>query len=195
MLDHGSEDLLKKALQLFLLYGYRKTTMNDVAVAGAVSRQTLYSRYDNKEALHDALIETISRQAFERGLAELSAGRPVWQAVAAALFHWLGKAIDDLNVRPHGSEIAAAWRARPGPKGEVRGYDLQIGAALAEFLHRAEALGEIDLGAPGLTAPDVAETLILGACGIGEASRSSDDFARRVEILVRVYAGATEAGG
>ena len=68
MLDRSSEELLRKALQLFLLYGYRKTTMNDIAMAGTVSRQTLYSKYENKEALYAAVIETISRQAFERGL-------------------------------------------------------------------------------------------------------------------------------
>jgi len=191
MLDATSEELLKKALQLFLLYGYRKTTMADVALAGAVSRQTLYSRYDNKEALFAALIEALCQQAFERGQTELTAARPVWTAVEAALDQWLGKAIDELNISPHGDEIAEAWASRRGDGGEARIFDFRMQTALAEFLQRADGFGDLNLAGAGLAALDLAGVLVQSANGVRAAVTSSAEFAERIKMLVQVYAGAT----
>lgn len=41
--------IIAAAVQLFSQYGFKRTTMNDIAVEAAVARQTLYNSFANKE--------------------------------------------------------------------------------------------------------------------------------------------------
>ena len=47
----NQEVVLNAALPLFLRYGYRKTSMEDVAQASGFSRQSIYTWYPNKKKL------------------------------------------------------------------------------------------------------------------------------------------------
>ncbi len=69
--DDRRLEALRAALPLFLRFGYRKTSMDQVARAAGVSRQALYLWFPGKEALFTA--------AVDQGLQE------VRQAVEAAL--------------------------------------------------------------------------------------------------------------
>ena len=48
---NNQEAVLNAALPLFLRYGYRKTSMEDVARASGFSRQSIYTWYPNKKKL------------------------------------------------------------------------------------------------------------------------------------------------
>src|SRR5258708_36742368 len=46
--------ILEAATPVFLRYGYKKTSMDDLARAAGLSRQGLYLHFENKEALFKA---------------------------------------------------------------------------------------------------------------------------------------------
>ena len=48
--------VIATALPLFLRYGYRKTSMEDIATATGFSRQSIYSWYPNKKSLFIAVV-------------------------------------------------------------------------------------------------------------------------------------------
>ena len=48
--------ILNSAVELFLLNGYKQTSMEEVAKHSKVSKQTIYSHYENKDALFSACI-------------------------------------------------------------------------------------------------------------------------------------------
>ena len=50
--------VIAAALPLFLRYGYRKTSMEDIATATGFSRQSIYSWYPNKKSLFIAVVRT-----------------------------------------------------------------------------------------------------------------------------------------
>ena len=50
--------LIEVARQLFARIGVENTTMNDIAVASAKGRRTLYTYFNNKKEIYDAVIET-----------------------------------------------------------------------------------------------------------------------------------------
>jgi AcrR family transcriptional regulator len=54
--------ILAAAVKVFFLFGYRKTSMEDVAAAAEVSRQTLYLQFRNKERLFRAALEYLTEQ-------------------------------------------------------------------------------------------------------------------------------------
>ena len=47
-------EILTAAVKVFFQFGYRKTSMEDVAVEAELSRQTLYLQFRNKEKLFGA---------------------------------------------------------------------------------------------------------------------------------------------
>src|SRR5690349_11830561 len=62
--DPRRERLLDAALQAFLRYGFRKTSMEEVARGAGLSRQALYLHFETKEVLFRAAV----RHALELGL-------------------------------------------------------------------------------------------------------------------------------
>ncbi|HXP41952.1 MAG TPA: helix-turn-helix domain-containing protein [Candidatus Acidoferrales bacterium] len=54
--------ILAAAVKVFFQFGYRKTSMEDVAAAAEVSRQTLYLQFRHKEGLFRAALEYLTEQ-------------------------------------------------------------------------------------------------------------------------------------
>ena len=54
--DEISEAILAAALQQFELFGISRTTMSDITKRSGLSRMTLYRRFDNKQAVIDAVL-------------------------------------------------------------------------------------------------------------------------------------------
>ncbi len=50
-MSNRDAQIIQAATQVFARYGYGKTTMNDIAEAAGVARQTLYNAYTNKEEI------------------------------------------------------------------------------------------------------------------------------------------------
>lgn len=57
--------ILAAAKSLFLHYGYDKTTVNDIARDAGIAKSTLYTRWNKKDDLFDALIWYESKQYAE----------------------------------------------------------------------------------------------------------------------------------
>src|SRR5258707_10929835 len=65
------------ALELFTRYGYRKTSIDDIAAAAQAAKRTVYLHFENKAAIFLAILEYLADQVRQRCLAaEGSAGTP-----------------------------------------------------------------------------------------------------------------------
>src|SRR6187401_3401598 len=62
-IDTRRESLLQAAIGVFLRYGYRKTSMDDLARAADLSRQGLYLHFANKEALFKEVVVQLIGQS------------------------------------------------------------------------------------------------------------------------------------
>lgn len=56
---------MQGAIQVFLKKGYAKTSMDRVSAAAGVSKQTIYSHFQDKEGLFKALIERLTLACFQ----------------------------------------------------------------------------------------------------------------------------------
>ncbi|MDZ8221710.1 MULTISPECIES: TetR/AcrR family transcriptional regulator [unclassified Nostoc] len=59
------EQILQGAIQIFLKEGYAKTSMDRVSASAGVSKQTIYSHFQDKEGLFKALIERLTITCFQ----------------------------------------------------------------------------------------------------------------------------------
>src|SRR5712672_3332226 len=91
------ERVLAVALEVFGRYGFRKTSMDEVARSAEISRQGLYLRYANKEALFRAAV----RQELDNALSDVSQrlderGVALDERVVGALDAWLGRFVGSM---------------------------------------------------------------------------------------------------
>lgn len=56
-MDIATTPLLDAALDVFLRYGFKRTTIGDIAKAAQLSRPSLYARYANKDEVYAAVLE------------------------------------------------------------------------------------------------------------------------------------------
>lgn len=69
--------ILKGAMQEFLVRGYAETSMEKVAAAAGVSKPTVYSYFKDKEVLFQFLIEDLAQQKFKSTFgSEMFEGEP-----------------------------------------------------------------------------------------------------------------------
>ena len=84
--------VLDGALVTFARYGYRKTSMEEVARTAGISRQGLYGHYATKEALFRATV----RYALQAGIRAATmrlhdTARPIDDRLTGAFDEWIGR--------------------------------------------------------------------------------------------------------
>lgn len=94
------------ALRAFALYGYRRTSMEDIAQGAGMSRAALYLRFKNKEDIFRSLVS----QYYEGAIAEMATAlsnkdQTVENALTATLHAKNGALAEMLLNSPHGHEL------------------------------------------------------------------------------------------
>ena len=95
-----------RVLGVFGAYGFRKTSMAELAEAAGISRQTLYNRFANKQAVLDWAVAGASAECEARAVAALRDGtRSLEDQVTEFFVKWLGEMTPLLRASPHGTEV------------------------------------------------------------------------------------------
>jgi AcrR family transcriptional regulator len=176
--------ILDAALRVFGQYGYRRTSMDDIAREAGIGKGTIYLSFPGKEEVFQAL----SRRLAQRMLADAEAAsrRPGTTADKLAAMHaaWFGTYADTISRSPHAAELLDAKHRLSA--------DLVADAAtrykrlVRDVLTEAAAAGELDLEPAGLTADTAAELLIASARGLESSAPSPAAYRRYLKALVQV---------
>lgn len=163
--------VLESALLTFARFGYRRTSMEEVARAAHISRPGLYFLFSAKEALFRAAVtQALERDlaTVERVLAELE--RPLRERLLEAFDTWAGRYVGPLT-----RDVTTVIEDNPDLLGAVvqtapRRFEDLVTAAVARGAEPAPA--------------DVARTLISTSIGIKHQVGSRDDYRARLEVAV-----------
>lgn len=164
--------VLDSAMVTFARFGYRKTSMEEVARAAHISRPGLYFLFSSKETLFRAA----ATQALERDIAAVERvlavpGRPLRERLVEAFDQWAGR-----YIGPLARDIAAVIEDNPGLLGEI-----------AETTPRRfeQLITEAIAGESGpATAPRVAQTLISTSIGLKHQAESREFYLERLKVAV-----------
>lgn len=180
------ERVLVVALEVFGRYGFRKTSMEDVARSADISRQGLYLHFANKEALFRAVV----RQELDTALDEVSRrlneeGVGLDRRVVVALDAWLGRYVGSMLA----PTSRTCWRIpRFQLKDVVEAASSAFDTRLAEAI--ASAPTENDHRRLGVTPAEVATVLHTVGQGAKYLSSSREEFVARVTATTHlVFAG------
>jgi AcrR family transcriptional regulator len=174
--------ILDAALRVFSRYGYKKTSMDDLARAAGLSRQGLYLHFATKEALFkEAVVFTIDamRGAARSALAgeKLSVEERLLGAFEAVHAHAIGQAGAE-----HMTELLDAATALVGPV--VDGLEQELVSEIVRALRSSGvAAGWKDAG---VSAKDLASTLYSTSLGLKHSLASPVAYRDRMRVALRI---------
>lgn len=173
----------------FTNYGFKRTSMDDIARAASVSRPTLYAYFKNKQAILLAVSEGIHEATLANIELALTSPDSLSQRLLAGFEAWTEPYTSILFGSPHGAELIGAGSAVASDiSAEARA---RFHTLLAGCLKAAQKAGEIELKKASLSFDDAAELLILSLNGLSASGADSAAHTKRLKNLVRVFLRAT----
>jgi AcrR family transcriptional regulator len=166
------EAVLEAALTTFARFGYRKTSMDEVALSADISRPGLYFLFTSKEVLFRAAVT----QALERDLVAVEhlldqTDRPLQERVLDSFDQWAGRYVGPLT-----SGIAEVIDDNPDLLGPVvetaprRFEELLIDALTADHGHEL--------------ATRLAQTIISTSVGVKHQVSTREAYLERLEVAL-----------
>jgi AcrR family transcriptional regulator len=156
-------------LQLFTQYGYRKTSVDDIAQAAQVAKRTVYLHFENKAAVFLAILEYLGDQVRQRCAAAESAGGTAVDRLTGLLDAYFGMAFELFSKSEHMPELEETFsklaRARIGT------LNTEYEGRLARFLRSLQKTGAIGGPPQGLSVEQIVHILMRTAEGAKHDSK------------------------
>src|ERR1700732_5202072 len=160
-------------LRLFTQYGYRKTSIDDIAQAAQVAKRTVYLHFENKAAVFLAILAYLGDQVRQRCTAAQSAGGTSVDRLTALLDAYFGMGFDLFSKSEHMPELEETFSKLARTK--IVGLNEEYEDRLARFLRSLEKTGEIGGPPRGLTVEQIVHILMRAAEGAKHDSKVQGD--------------------
>lgn len=178
--------ILDAAARVFLRYGFKKTSMDDLARAAGLSRQGLYLHFETKEAIFGATTLRIVAQSRARHRAALDRDDLDVEGRLLGAFESIhGDAVEGGHGE-HLDELLEAAASLVGPR--VHELETELVAAVAAILTRAGVVARYR-GA-GVSARDLAEHLYSTSCGLKSSARTRAVYRARMRLALKIVVKA-----
>jgi AcrR family transcriptional regulator len=150
-------------LQLFTQYGYRKTSIDDIARAAQVAKRTVYLHFENKAAVFLAVLEYLGEQVRQRCAVAESAGGTVVDRLTGLLDAYFGMAFELFSKSEHMPELEETFSKLA--RSRISNLNAEYEQRLARFVRSLQKKGEIGGPPQGLTVEQIVHILIRTAEG------------------------------
>ena len=173
--------ILDAAARVFLRYGLKKTSMEDLARAAGLSRQGLYLHFKSKEAIFEAAVLRLVGAARAEGRDALAdEEKSIEERLLGGFVGVHGHAVE------HMTELLEAATALVGPA--LAELEQAFLADVARVL-RASGVAARWKSA-GISARDLAEHLYATSCGVKHRVGTSAEYRERMRVAVHLACAA-----
>lgn len=178
MPDEKHTHLIHAAMEAFLLYGFRRTSMEDIAQQAGVSRAALYLHFRNKRDVFRSATAVMFAEAVERFQAALVPGDDVAETLLQAFLEKNGPLTERVFASPHGAELmGTGLEVACDIAAEA---DAKFIAAMTAYFSAVQTR----LGADGSVAPDALADMVLRALyGVKEPGAATETYHERLRLL------------
>ncbi len=180
--DSKSATIQNAAIGVFLDYGFKRTTMDDIAKAAGMSRPALYLVYKNKRDIFRACITSMQEVLDQRLEKIIETTEQLENSVYAVLEAGIIEPFYLLAQTTHGSEIFDIKSDLANDLFDVWMRSLE--AAITKILHRASAESRLDLGDTDMDPGQIAALIVDGAEGIKLRMGEDGDIERKLKSLI-----------
>lgn len=167
--------VLAAALETFVRYGYRKASMEDVAVAARISRPGLYFLFESKQKLFvAAMVAAVDRDLGAADCALQDEARPLHARLLAAFDAWTGRYLGAVG----GELSAVAESHRDLLDSSVLDAPRRFRALVVDAVVRARPPQD------RATSEAIARTLISTALGLKHQTSSRETFRAELDTAL-----------
>ncbi|MGH9448247.1 MAG: TetR/AcrR family transcriptional regulator [Terriglobia bacterium] len=168
-----SNAIVLAALELFTRYGYRKTSVDDIARAAQVAKRTVYLHFENKAAVFLAILEYFGDRVRQGCVgAERMAGTPV-DRLTGLLDAYFGMEFELFSKSDHVPELEDTFSKLA--RSRIGGLNTEYQDWLARFLRSLEKTGEIGKPPQGLTVEQIVQIVMRAAEGAKHDPKAQGD--------------------
>lgn len=173
--------ILDAAKAVFLRYGFKKTSMDDLARAANLSRQGLYLHYKTKDALFKAAILQLVEASGAAAREALTSDDDIETRLLAAFTAMHGGMVGQPGSE-HLDELQATILQIVGPV--VAEMEDGVIADLARALRSAGVSAQWKDA--GVTAKDLAQHLYTASCGVKHRVQTAAEYRDHMRVAVRI---------
>jgi AcrR family transcriptional regulator len=173
--------ILAAAVKVFFQFGYRKTSMEDVAGAAEVSRQTLYLQFGDKERLFRAALEYLTEQMLVIRRLVGNQNGTVEQTLMGVFEVLCG---DSLAVSSQINIAELLVVARSQEESIVSRFEADVLSVIADTLTQAGTAARWERH--GIGAQELAMHLLDTSAGVKSATGNLSDYKRRMALAIRI---------
>ena len=184
--------VLDTAADVFAQYGFKRTTMNDIAQAAGMSRPALYLMFDNKEHLFQELAAYRLNLALIAAKAVLEREGSVNSRFTEAIMVFEKTYTEPVANSPHGAELTDVNMSLAADV-MIKGKSKLI-VALTEVLRDADKSGEISFQNTPLTHRAFVELLLASIAGIKQKAGTKAEYRKQTQQVAQVFLSAISPG-
>jgi len=179
------ERILGAAFVLFGRYGFKRTSMENIASEAGLSRTALYLQFRNKEEIFRDLAGGLHEEGLSGAEAALAGEGLLVDRLREAVEAKTLRMIEIIQASPHGSELMDEKNRLCGDL--ATDSERRFQRMLTRTFKRADDARAIDLRAARLTAAGTADLFLHAVAGLKAADDPADVYRRRLASLVRVF--------
>ena len=170
---------------MFAQYGYKRTTMNDIAQAADISRPALYLIFDNKENLFYELAANRLDISIERAISALSVEATLNTRFIDALLAFEKAFYEPVSSSPHGAELMDISQSLAADV-LTKGFSKLV-TAFSNTIKEAEKCGEANFQDTPLTPKSFVELLITALGGIKKKAKTITEFRKQTTQVAEIF--------
>ena len=186
--DKKRDAILVASNHQFRTYGFRKTSMDDIAKHLGISRASLYSYFTDKDDIFREVAMQIHEEALAAAkvcLSTAARAQDFSARIKNALLARHGPFQEAVIESAHGSELFDEYSRLCGDI--VADSNRRFQTMLVGALKAAAKTGEINLKDSGVSPAAAAEILNLSTAGLKHGALDIATFKKRAKDLVKVF--------
>jgi AcrR family transcriptional regulator len=188
MNDEKKTRVLEAATSVFLRYGYRRTTMGDIATAAGISRPALYLLFCNKERVFEAALRKLSTNLLGEIRAGISGSGTPLEKLRLAFNLWAVRPFTLMVDSPDARDLIHCGYefAKEAMAQNVADFEAQL-VAILETVPEARSAVEPSL-------EKIAHILAISVHGFKGAARSAAELAEMIDALLHLTVASLARG-
>lgn len=187
------DQIADAALRLFARYGYKRSSMDDIAREAGLAKATLYLHFKGKDDVFRAMLDLLGRRVEARCREVVATKGAFAQRLAALLQAHHGQAYASFGTGEHLVELKAVMNTIATR--ELQAFEQIFARCARLLLQEAEAQGEIVMSSASVSVDDWIAGIMFAAAGAKTGTPPSCEiYAQRLAGIARIFAAAVGKG-
>ncbi|MEP2653331.1 MAG: TetR/AcrR family transcriptional regulator [Paraglaciecola sp.] len=177
--------ILQAAIEVFGTYGYKKTSMQDIADALDISRPALYQYYKNKEAVFLALVEHTLNLGEQAAIQGFSHSEDSFECLLHGIKNMEQVLFGPIFLKPNGKELLTLSKKLAPDL--MTSFEMQLFNKIVCVLDKAVVEQKINFKTLNVEVSDAAKIILQSVDGIKNASESLEELDQQLNLFLTVF--------